>query len=69
MRDAVLEYKRAVDRDSLFTDGYCGLAVCYAALHDYTTAQQYIDKALALDSKSAKAIEIKRRIEDAIANP
>ena len=67
-RDAILEYKRSVDRDSTFFDGYCGLAVCYASLQDYTTAQKYIDNALAINSSSPKAIEIKRRIEDAIVN-
>ena len=67
-RDAVLEYKRSIDRDSMFFDGYCGLAVCYATLQDYTTAQKYIDQALTINSSSPKAIEIKRRIEDAIVN-
>jgi tetratricopeptide (TPR) repeat protein len=67
IRDAIIEYKRSVDNDSLFINGYCGLAVSYARLQDYTTAQNYINQALAIDPKSAKAFEIKGRIKDCIA--
>ena len=62
IRDAIIYYKRSVDRDSLFINGFCGLAVAYARLQDYTTAQQFINQALAIDPQSSRALEIKSRI-------
>ena len=64
-RNAITNYQRSIDRDPNFVDGYCGMAVCYAMIQDYPTAQKYIDQALAIDPKSAKALEIKGRIADA----
>jgi tetratricopeptide (TPR) repeat protein len=61
---AIANYQRSVDRDSLFVSGYCGLAVAYARTGDYASAEKYIDKALAIDPKSAKAQEIKGKISE-----
>jgi tetratricopeptide (TPR) repeat protein len=67
IRDAIIYYKRSIDNDSLFLNGYCGLAVAYARLQDYTTAQNYINQALVIDPNSTKAREIKGRIKECIA--
>lgn len=64
-RNAISNYQRCIDRDPNFADGYCGLAVCYAMIQEYDTAKKYIDQALVIDPKSARALEIKGRIADA----
>jgi len=65
-KGAIANYQRSIDRDSLFVSGYCSLAVAYAKTEDYTSAQKYIDKALAIDPKSSRAQEIKGHIRENI---